>query len=897
MPGVYSAGVSRLLRRVETIVPRRAAGFGGKARNLAALARAGFPVPAAYALKGEAAASFFEAQLASEEQPGALLRNGSPPAERLAAIADTVRRAPLPPKLARDLREAFRALRADGAEAVAVRSSSTREDTAQASAAGLFRTVLNVRDEAALEAAVKECWASVFEPRVLVYLQHIGGELDVRSGLVGVVLQAMVPAETAGVLFTQNPLTGDAGEVVINAGYGLGSSVVDGRVSPDTVRLDKATSLPRDQVLGAKALRVVLGEQGVLEEEVPAALQDRLCIDELTVERLGALALQVEEHFGGPQDVEWAVHQGQVFLLQSRPITAAPQPGTRRWQKKERRDRRSIVWSNVNVGEALPGVATPLTWSVLSSFSELGFRRAFGSLGCSVPREAELVGCFRGRIYLNLSEFMAIASQVPGMRPEVLLALGGGSGAEELREGLESRSSLGFLARLPLSVSRFSRENFRVREHLAEFDEIFAAEKARISGMDPRLLSPTALGRLLSDTEGLLDRTGAIMLTVYGNLLLSAVLFQGALKLFAGDEAEALQSELLTGLADLDSAAPGISLWHIGQMLQEDAAAAAWVSEHDATSLRLDAMPEGPTRRALERFLAAHGHRGTREAEIAAPRWKEDPTLLWATLRIHASGGRGEAPVDLERRQRAVREAAEARLMKRVPLGLRPALRHLLFLLQRFMRLRERLRGQVVEVLGLFRSIALDASRRLATLNPGAGDDAAFFLTLEELHRLLRGERFSVAARVEQRRRQFERDRALPDPPNTFVGYPPPVAEATTSAGQDEFRGLPASNGIYEGKVRVLQEAAQAGSFEAGEILVAGSADVGWGPLFLVAGAVVTELGGPLSHAAIVLREYGVPAVVNAKGCLRGLQTGDRIRVDGGAGTIEVLERAAGEAS
>ncbi|MEM1415924.1 MAG: PEP-utilizing enzyme, partial [Myxococcota bacterium] len=317
------------------------------------------------------------------------------------------------------------------------------------------------------------------------------------------------------------------------------------------------------------------------------------------------------------------------------------------------------------------------------------------------------------------------------------------------------------------------------------------------------------------------------------------------------------------------------------------------LGEEDVTRLRIEELPAGPTRRALETFLRAHGHRGTREAEIAEPRWREDPTVLFATLAIHlrreeAAGG----PLAIERRLRAVREAAEQELASQVPGVSRPAFRHMLAIVKRFLRLRERLRGYVTEVLGLFRAVAIDASRRLAVREPSAGPDAAFFLTISELYGVLRGSGIRVALRVQQRRRQHERDVALPDPPDTFVGYPPPVDGAPESVGDGALVGLAASSGVAEGRARVLVHPADAAGFQPGEILVAGCADVGWSPLFLVAGAVVTDLGGPLSHAAIVLREYGVPAVVNAKHATRRLRTGDRVRVDGHRGTVHVLEPA-----
>lgn len=881
-------------RRLESIPRRQAAPFGGKARALSRLARAGFPVPTGYAISSVACDSFVESILAPEEQVSELML-GAPDPEQLEGIRARIRAASLPDELTVQISQAADELLAAGVESCAVRSSSTREDLATTSAAGLHATALEVRGALAIEAAVLECWASLFTPAALTYLaRHPRGDEGPPS--MGVVVQAMVASDKAGVLFTGNPLTGDGSEVVINASYGLGTSVADGRVSPDTFRIDKATRGPRDRVIGDKhertVLRTVGGTRRLVTEPTPEALRAQPCLDDEAVGALLDVALRLEQHFEGPQDVEWALCEGKLYVLQSRPITTPLDIHT--WRKHETtntRRRDSIVWSNVNVGEALPGVATPLTWSILSAFSELGFRRAFGSLGCTVPKDAELVGEFRGRIYLNLTEFMEITSQVPGLRPKRLLALGGGGEGDRLESDLRPRSKRGFLARLPVTAARFAKENFGLNERVAGFEKLFASERARIEGVDMAVLSPSGLAAMFRDIEHLLDESGAVMLTVYGNLLSSVVLFQGVLAAVAKEpgEAERLQRDLLGGLTDVESAAPGIALFHIAQDARHEPEVVERLRDGDPAALRLDDLGDGRTRRALARFMTAYGHRGTREAEISEPRWREDPTLILATLAAHLRAERPTTPRELSERQRARREAALETLRKRLPRPLAATVRRLLLTVQRFTRLRERLRSHVTAVLGMFRIAALDASRRIEVDEPGAGPDAAFYLTLDEVYTRLRGGREPLGLRIQRRRRRVARDRALPDPPDTFVGYPPPVQLPT--GDEDSLVGLSACSGVVEGVVRVVHAPADAAQFQPGEILVAGSADVGWSPLFLVAAGVVTDLGGPLSHAAIVLREYGVPSVVNVKIATRVLQTGDRVRLDGASGTVEVIAR------
>jgi phosphohistidine swiveling domain-containing protein len=873
---------------IEAIVPRHAEAFGGKAQQLASLARAGFPIPAARALSADLGRDFLAHALGPHEQPARLL--GAPSRdldeERLGRMREKVLATPLPDATEEALRRVYDTLREAGADAFAVRSSALREDDARASAAGIHTTVLGVESFEELIAAVRRCWASALTPTALAYYRATKAGPEAAG--VGVIVQAMVPAEVSGALFTVHPLSGDRTEMVLNASWGLGTLLMDGRVSPDTFRVDRDGGWIRDRVIGDKGAEAVwrTGE-GIVERPVAEARRREPSLDDATVARLVALGERVEAHFGGPRDIEWALSDGELFLMQARPVTALPDRARRSSRRRSKRDRRAFVWSNVNVGEALPGVATPLTWSVLSGFSDRGFRRAFGALGCKVPKDAELVGSFRGRIYLNLTDFMDIASQVPGLDPRTLLSWGGGGGLESLEAQHRSRGTRGFLLRLPRTLVRYLRENFRLTERVRRFEQDFADERGRLAAIDFRILSSSGLDRVLTRVEKLLDATGLVMLNVYGNLLATVLLLRRVLEQVAGDDAETLERGLLTGLADVESAAPGFALYHLAEMARREPEVAEVLRRADASRLRIEDLPAGPTRRGLERFLVAYGERGAREAEIAEPRWKEDPSLPLATLRGHLLR-EAPSPLDVARRQRKVREKASADLDRRVAGPLRLAVRHLLGLVQRFMRLRERLRAYTVQVLGLYRAVALDASRRLLALEPGVGEDAAFFLTVEELHGVLRGDVHGVGLLVRRRKLQYERDRALPDPPETFVGFPPPPEPLT--ADDDVLVGLPASSGVVRGRVRRLERPSDAGRLGPGEILVAPYADVGWSPLFLVAGGVVTNLGGPLSHAAVVAREYGVPAVVNVPRATERLPDGAIVEVDGDAGTVRLVE-------
>jgi phosphohistidine swiveling domain-containing protein len=878
--------MSALIRPIDAVLPGSAGQFGEKARNLALLVRAGFPVPASWAMSAEASNRIYTAALPQALRPQVLFAHGAPSGADLDEARSLLLGAPLEVSVAEALRETWRAMQKLEVLRIAVRSSSLSEDQAAVSAAGMHESVLNVADLPGLFDAVKVCLASVFSPQVASYL----GFLSQPVGAMGLILQAMVPAEVSGVMFTANPITGDTSELVINAAYGLGTGVVDGTLTPDSYRIEKSSHWLRDHVIGSKHQRVQARPTGGLDVvEVPAAQAQKLALDDHMLELLINLGQRIEDHFREPRDIEWAIAEDTFYVLQARPITTGLGVGGPGRAHKPRRsggrDARRFVWSNINVGEALPGVATPLTWSVLSGFSELGFRRAFAALGCSVPKDSVLVGNFRGRIYLNLSELARIGSQVPGLRPASVFPLGGGGLVQEIENDLVPLSSTGFLLRLPATVTRLVGENAGLSRRVESFERRFEAEVSRIQRLDLRILPAASLDETLSDVQQLLDETGGFALGIYGGLLASMLALQSALRVGRSREAaDRIQRDLLSGLDQVDSAAVGWRIEGIAALLAQDAQLAARFGSPERRPARLEDLPQGPVRTALAALLAEHGHRAVREAELAEPRWREDPRPLFAMLALQLRSQSGG--IDSARRAAQIRGRGQQALAA-MPLPIRSLLTPLVSVVQHRMRLREQLRSHVIRVLGLFRLVALDASRRMRVREPSLPAQAAVHLSLDELHAYLRGELQSVLVRVRARVVQLDRDAAMPAPPDTFVGYPRNVGEAAAPGA--ELRGQPGSGGVVEGRARVLSCVAEASALEPGEILVVRAVDVGWTPLFLVAGGLVSELGGPLSHACVVAREYGLPAVLNVPGATQRVRTGDLLRVDGDTGEVQLL--------
>ncbi|AUX47834.1 phosphoenolpyruvate synthase [Sorangium cellulosum] len=911
---------------------------GGKAAALGRLLRDGFPVPRGWVLEARFFTELVDQQLPKGHDLATLIRLSGTKAgvDRAARARDRILNVRLPEALSAALRSLWQAVEPEAPWGLAVRSSATCEDADETSMAGLATSVLGARGEREIEAAIRQVWASAFLPRALAYLAHAG----IRDAAMGVVLQVVVRAEAAGVLFTAPPpgLEGEhwrAGERLVNATLGLGAPVVDGAAAADTIRIARAGGGVVSSAVAQKRRALVVGAAGIEEVVVPEARAEQPALGEAALQQLAELAERLEQGGKGPFDVEFAVEAAEgddpgrptddgaasppgredgaapprVWLLQVRPVSGGgfPEGGNA-----------ETIWSRANVSEALPGAATPLTWSVARAFSDRGFREAFSALGCRVPRGARLVANVYGRFYLNLTAFMQIAAQVPGLSPRALLGMSGGASAEliaRLAEQSEGVSRRRFYARLPLTGPRLLLRQARLEREVAAFEgEALWAQRA-LSELDMTLLPDDAIGTTLRSVFLLLERTGTLMLHCASASLASHLALCKALERFARRRASArsaageepledpggraetniehLAQVLAGGVRELDSAGPGIELARVAELAMADRAARERLFAGEVRGPR--DLPEGPARDALARFLDVHGDRAVREAELATPRWREDPAPVIAMLTASLRG----APGDPERalaRARALADREMAMLETRLPRVELALVRALVGRAQRYVRLRERMRTWVTRVLGMLRKVALDIDRRLRRLEPSLAPGSVFFCTYEELVSALSSGRADVAHVVRLRRAEHLRDAARPDPPPTFIGRPPPVVLPPASG--ERLFGLPASAGVVEGRARVLDPGATAlDAVEPGEVLIARTTDVGLSPLFLVAAAVVTELGGPMSHASIVAREYGIPAVVNVPGVTLAIKTGDRLRIDGDRGVVERLnerdERAA----
>ncbi|MDQ0863205.1 PEP/pyruvate-binding domain-containing protein [Arthrobacter globiformis] len=912
---------------------------GGKAANLGELLAAGLPVPEGFCLTTEAYAQAVR-PLGLEEVHSALQDT---PADDLEALADLAGRArsliagpELPTAIAREILTAYRAL--DGVP-VAVRSSATAEDLPFASFAGQQDTYLNVIDAVALLDAVRKCWASLWTDRAVAY--RASRNIDPATVALAVVVQRMVDAEAAGVMFTANPVTGRRREAVIDASSGLGEAVVSGAVNPDHFVVDTASGAILQRRLGDKrrAVRPLPGggteyvEQGTAQ----GAGTDQPCLTDAQIRELAALGSKAEAHYGAPQDTEWALDgDGKVWLTQSRPITTLyPLPEKARPAEKDplpekARERRSPaeelrVYLCFSLAQ---GLTRPLTPMGLAALRRIGSSVA-AAAGFDVPdpRSGPPPYFEAGqRIFVDLT---AAARSTVGRRiiPNVFDVMEARSAKvlrsvfDDPRLSITRRTPWDLLrhvvplaarARVPEAAIRALVRPEAALKRLNRFTTEFNATLELPQGASPRARLDHAegiLSRLFPNLPAVLPLAGLgfAMLGLAGKLLGAGKLF-GAGKDSAGQDSAGKDSAgpgsagpnrnidlqpVLRGLPNNVTTEMDLELWRIAVAIRSDAESVAALTGHPPTVLaQRFAAGDLPAaaQTGLAEFLARFGHRAVAEIDVGMPRWRDDPTHILGVL---ANYLRLEDPERAPDRQfsKAAAEAdahierlvAEARSRGRLrAMAVQAALRRA----RLFAGLRELPKFQIVLALAEVRKQLAEVGAVLAEQKRLARADDIFFLDFAEANQALDGADMQdlVAQRQGAYYLELER-RHIPRMLLSDGTEPETLLTAVGTADAGALSGSPASAGTVTAPARVILDPVGA-HLEPGEILVAPSTDPGWTPLFLTAGGLVMEMGGPNSHGGVVAREYGIPAVVGVADATSLLRTGQEVTVDGGAGTV-----------
>lgn len=888
-----------LVRDVATVTAADLPAVGGKATNLGVLAGAGFRVPAAFCLTTQAyrqvaqasgIAGLVEEVVAVGADPEGTARV----AERLRSALGTVE---IPDALRDAVVAGYRRLGGGRPVPVAVRSSATAEDLPGASFAGQQDTYLQVIGEDEVLAAVRQCWASLWNDRAVAYRTAAG--VDHRGVALAVVVQVMVDAATAGVAFTANPLTGDRGQTVVEATPGLGEALVSGAVDPDRVVVDTATGTVLTTTVGKKQLVLRPDAAGGLRRLSGTAAPEEICLAEREIGELVAQCRRVAAHYGAPQDIEWAIDQdGTLWLLQARPITTLyPLPP---------RPTDGVVHAYFCYSAVWQGLRQPLTPLGMAGM------RLYCSAVASMwghryqdPRRGPAAFADIGqRMYLDVTP--ALRSKAGAGLPAVLGMVDAPTG--EIIKALRrdprfalTRSGSRFGPRLvrllmrygvPLRILEAVVSPPRAHRRLARCSERLRTRLRQLAPPEP---DAPLRERLRAAERMILECSAPLLARMIPPSVGGGIMFGLACRQLGTIATDDELQTLMRGLPHNVTTEMDLDLWRIAARVRADETASRALAGAAPGTLRA-AWRAGTLPPVLAdgvgEFLDRYGHRAVAEIDLGVPRWAEDPEyLLNILLGYLALADESRAPEAV-----FVRAAAEAEAMARTLVDRARARGRFGAALVRFafdrtrqlIGLREYTKYHTVLVLAEARRQLRAVGAELAARGAlGAPGDIAF-LDFTELAGAIDGT--DVRDVIAHRRARYEQELPRRRVPRVLLSDgTEPEAEMLSGGDADgALTGTAASAGSAEGTARVVLDPAGA-RLAAGEVLVAPSTDPGWTPLFLTASAVVLEMGGVNSHGAVVAREYGIPAVVGVSRATELITDGQRVRVDGSAGRVTPL--------
>ncbi|MEJ8639582.1 rifamycin-inactivating phosphotransferase [Streptomyces sp. MS2.AVA.5] len=760
--------------------------------------------------------------------------------------------------------------------AYAVRSSATAEDLPTASFAGQQDTYLNVMGPMAILQHISRCWASLFTERAVTYRRRNG--IDDRTVHMAVVVQQMAFPQASGILFTADPVTGNRKVATVDAGFGLGEALVSGLVNPDVFTVREGDVVAKAIAAKQRALQA-LPAGGTQEVSIDSQQQEQAALTDAQVVRLVQFGRRIEAHFGRPQDIEWCLVDDAFQIVQSRPITTLyPIPETG--------DQGNHVYVSVGHGQMMTDPMKPLGYSMWQLTAMVPMHEAGGRLFVDVTRRLASPASRAGLLdvlgkgdplvrdaletVLDRDDFVpSLPDAGPGGQPVGGAPVGGAPAPIETDPAIVTE----LIERSQESIAALERD-IRTKSGPALFDfllEAFEEHKRVLS--DPLSLQVIMAGMeatwWLNDKlqEWLGEKNAADTLT-----------------LSAPDNVTSEMGLALLDVADVIRPSPEVVAFLQGVEYVEDH---AFLDELAKVAGGTEA------RDAIEAYLDRYGMRCVGEIDITRPRWRERPTTL---VPVILDNVRNFEPGAAERRFEQGRQKAQKKeqdvlsRLRALPDGDEKAdeTKRMIDRVRTFIGYREYPKYGIISRYFVYKQALLAEAERLVQADVLPEKEDIFSLTFQELHDVARSNQVDDQL-IEQRKEAFRSYHAL-TPPRVLTSD----GEALTGAYRRDdvpagaLVGLPVSAGTIEGRARVILDMADA-DLEAGDILVTTFTDPSWSPLFVGIAGLVTEVGGLMTHGAVIAREYGLPAVVGVEQATRLIADGQRIRVHGTDGYIEIL--------
>ncbi len=900
---------------------------GGKATNMARLSQEGMPVPPWFCVTSEGLQEFIQIhQLASLLTPSKNLAKFAQQIETLflAFPFSHLLKSQIEENLSSlGLKESF----------VAVRSSGLEEDSEGHSFAGQFSSFLYQKGMSAISESVVRCWASGYSERAMSY--RINRGLPVTDLRIGVVIQLMANADTAGVAFSRNPIRPlDRDHMIISSVWGLGEGLVSGELDADHFEVNRSTLHFKPKIVNKTHGFFQSPQGGFIKKLVPLHKIHEPSLTSLQIKKISELTLLLENKFESPQDCEWAIEGENLFLLQTRPITNLPKDP---FFDASINGSASILWDNSNIIESYSGVTSPLTFSFASSayrqvyiqFCEIvGVPRQ--TIQASEPMFRNMLGLIRGRIYYNLIYWYRLVLMLPGTSHNKAFMdtmMGIRTGVQqkikpevaEIFSELENPPQYSFLRKFSVRAMTLYRF-IRIDTIIAEFQEHFNRIYEESRNLPFSSMSLTDLAKVYQKLdEQILRRWHAPIINDY-----LCMIFFGLLKSLTekwvspGNLVASLQNDLLCGQGDLESTEPTKELMRIAEQIDKGPSSFRnWFITSDSRKIwtqlnqpfEVAGLGESAIKisQAFDSFLDRFGFRCINELKLEESDLHDDPTFVIQVVASYVKM-KSYSIQTMEDREKEIRAKAEAIVQKRI-FGLKSevyfwVLKHS----RKAVKNRENLRFARTKIFGVTRHLFRGMGSAMVKLGILTSAQDIFYLTVEEIIAFVEGRSVSLqlGSLVSFRKLEYQQFRQTPAPPDRMIttgaagltcAYPQVLFDAdllkddgSVSTDPNILTGTPCCPGIIEGFVRVVESVQDASGIR-GEILVTARTDPGWVPLFPSCSGLLIERGSLLSHSAVVARELGLPTIVGISGGLmKKLKSGQRVRIDAGKGEVRILE-------
>jgi rifampicin phosphotransferase len=853
---------------------------GGKGANLGEMVGAGLPVPPGFCITAQAYQDFLtEAGL--QEPIDEILADMQPNdmedvKARSEKIRELITQSAIPAEIEQKITEAYLELSKELEQPelpVAVRSSATAEDLPGASFAGQQDTYLNIRGVPALLEHSRLCWASLWSHPAVTYRHEQGFEHD--KVFLCIAVQAMIDADVAGILFTANPVNGDRDEALLNASWGLGEAVVSGLVTPDTITVRRSEARILDYAIGSKEMAIHYADSGgILEIDTTEEQRIRQALSDQHVLELAEIGGNIEQHYGSPQDIEWALRGGKWYVLQSRPIT------TLRDQADE--------FNRSMFIEIFPDPLSPVFASIMVPLFGSMLDFTFKYWGFSLPKDRAAVGLHYSQPYLNKNYIEeAFSTLTPEVSEPLVSAITNPFG----RHGEETKRELSLpYLKLVLNTLRFMiRFPKQMPDLIANYqDQVATLEAMPLKEASDQELIDTVRELVFDDASPLVNYDFLMIVVIRRNYELLGTFLEPNF----GERTEELKAKLVSGVTGNVTMETNKRLWDLAQTAKDSPEVSRILRETDEQEVgaALRDMPEAaPFREHLDTFLTEYGHREIR-MDIYYPTWGEDPAPVYSFVRGYLDADESQSPHVQQARLVEERNELTGEALAGVEQGLvgryllSPIFRWVLHQTQLHTRERDTMHFELTRLFPLARRVLHELGQRWVRRGLIDQPEDIYFLTLAEMDEV--AERHESAKdNVLEARQEFDANLRRPWP-YIIRGEEEIFAQAEITEG--DLQGVAGSPGVVSGPARVVRGPDEFFTLKRGEILVAPLTNPTWTPLFAVASAVITEVGGILSHGAIVAREYGIPAVMSVPGATQSLSDGQMITVDGNRGVVVV---------